>query len=68
MTVYAYYDTKERFLQPLSFPRGGMAPRKDMRWPVLPIMSYVCAWNLLMQCCTLYSSKIEASETYFLMS
>ena len=30
VTIYAYYDTKGRFLQPLAFPRPGHGPRK--RW------------------------------------
>ena len=71
MTVYAYWYTKGRFLQPLTFPWAGHGPCKRHEMTVSAdnglhvCMEYGVVHNLLMQLFIPYSSRIEVSETHF---
>ena len=67
VTVYAYEDTKRRFLQSVALLRAGHNPcqRREMTVSINNGLVNGPVHNLLMQFFTLGSSKIEVFETYF---
>ena len=67
VTTYAYQDTKGSSLQSLALLRAGHHPCRRHKMAVSSNNGLVNepVHNLLMQCCTLGSSKTEVLKTHF---
>ena len=61
VTLYAYQDTKGRFLESLALPRAGQNPCQKCEMTVSTnIGSHECMGRCTTCLCSLYNSKLEA--------